>query len=74
MVAFVVIYSFLYSGEFNAVNMNYTSLIVGGLTAFVILWWFWIENKKQTLLGCEKLDTSHHGARPDSVDVPKKQG
>lgn len=40
MVAFIVIYSFPYSSDFDETTMNYTSLITGGLTIFVVLWWF----------------------------------
>lgn len=42
MATFVVIYSFPYSLPVSALNMNYTCLISGGLTLFVVAWWFWV--------------------------------
>jgi hypothetical protein len=43
MTVFIVIYCFPYAVPFTAQSMNYSSLIVGGLTIFVAGWWFWIS-------------------------------
>lgn len=45
MIVFNVIYCFPYAKPFDAVSMNYSSLITGGLTIFVAGWWFWIKDK-----------------------------
>ncbi|KZF20527.1 amino acid transporter [Xylona heveae TC161] len=39
MAAFIVIFCFPYALPTEAASMNYTSLITGGLTIFVALWW-----------------------------------
>ncbi|KAK8208550.1 amino acid/polyamine transporter I [Phyllosticta capitalensis] len=43
--AFVVIYCFPYSMPVAAANMNYSSLIIGGLTILVGAWWLWIRSR-----------------------------
>ncbi|KAF2638194.1 amino acid transporter [Massarina eburnea CBS 473.64] len=45
MAVFMVIYCFPYAVPFDAVSMNYASLITGGLTILVAAWWFWIRGK-----------------------------
>jgi amino acid transporter len=45
MCAFIVIYCFPYAVPFDATSMNYSCLIVGGLSVFVAGWWFWIKDK-----------------------------
>lgn len=44
MCIFIVIYCFPYAVPFDAQSMNYSCLIVGGLSIFVAGWWFWIRN------------------------------
>ncbi|KAF2259562.1 amino acid transporter [Lojkania enalia] len=44
MCAFIVIYCFPYAVPFDAQSMNYSCLIVGGLSIFVGAWWFVIRN------------------------------
>jgi choline transport protein len=41
IIVFVVIFCFPFSMPVTAPTMNYASLITGGLTIFVALWWFW---------------------------------
>lgn len=43
IVAFIVIFCFPAAMPFDAATMNYTSLITGGLTIFVALFWFVIQ-------------------------------
>jgi len=43
ILAFIVIYCFPFSMPVSALSMNYASLITGGLTVFVTLWWLWIR-------------------------------
>ncbi|KAM3072348.1 hypothetical protein ACMFMG_009157 [Clarireedia jacksonii] len=45
IIVFVVIYCFPYTMPFDAVSMNYSSLITGALTIFAGVWWF-IQGKK----------------------------
>ncbi|KAJ5146834.1 hypothetical protein N7526_000186 [Penicillium atrosanguineum] len=40
IVAFVVIFCFPYALPTDAQSMNYASLLTGGLTVFVTIWWF----------------------------------
>jgi choline transport protein len=40
IVVFVVIFCFPYSMPVTAVNMNYASLITGGISIFAAIWWF----------------------------------
>ncbi|EFW19980.1 hypothetical protein D8B26_003538 [Coccidioides posadasii str. Silveira] len=40
VIAFVVIFCFPYALPTDAETMNYTSLITGGLSIFVAIWWF----------------------------------
>ena len=40
MIIWIVIYCFPFSLPTDAQSMNYSSLIVGGLTVFVAIWWF----------------------------------
>jgi choline transport protein len=48
MCVFIVIYCFPYGVPFTAQTMNYSSLIVGGLSIFVAGWWFYIKDKGYT--------------------------
>ena len=41
IVVFVVIFCFPFSMPVNAATMNYSSLMTGGTTVFVALFWFW---------------------------------
>ena len=41
IMAFVVIFCFPFSMPVDAQTMNYTSLITGGLSLFVGVFWFW---------------------------------
>lgn len=41
IIVFFVIFSFPYSLPVTPQNMNYTSLITGGLSLFVGMWWYW---------------------------------
>lgn len=41
IIVFAVIFCFPFSLPVSASTMNYTSLITGGLSIFVTLWWFW---------------------------------
>ena len=41
IIVFVVIFCFPYALPVDASSMNYASLITGGLTIFVGLWWLW---------------------------------
>ena len=38
--AFTVIFCFPFAVPVDAATMNYASLITGGLTVFVAIWWF----------------------------------
>ncbi|EED22181.1 choline transport protein, putative [Talaromyces stipitatus ATCC 10500] len=40
IVAFIIIFCFPYAIPTNAKSMNYASLITGGLTIFIAIWWF----------------------------------
>lgn len=40
IIAFIVIFCFPYSMPTSAATMNYASLMTGGLTLFVAIWWF----------------------------------
>ncbi|OJJ45576.1 hypothetical protein ASPZODRAFT_133415 [Penicilliopsis zonata CBS 506.65] len=44
IIAFVVIFCFPYAIPTDAQSMNYTSLMTGGLTLFVAVWWFFRRN------------------------------
>ena len=41
IVLFVVIFCFPFSLPVSASTMNYSSLLTGGTTVFVALFWFW---------------------------------
>ena len=41
IIAFVIIFCFPFSMPVNAESMNYTSLITGGFSLFVGVFWFW---------------------------------
>lgn len=41
IIVFLVIFSFPFVLPTTAQNMNYTSLITGGLSLFVSVWWYW---------------------------------
>ena len=41
IIVFIVIFCFPFSMPVNAVTMNYSSLMTGGTTIFVALFWFW---------------------------------
>lgn len=45
MLVFIVIFCFPFVIPVNAENMNYASLITGGLTAFVAIWWLVIRKE-----------------------------
>lgn len=45
IVAFIVIFCFPYALPVTAQNMNYSSLITGGLTIFIALFWFWRQGE-----------------------------
>lgn len=40
ILAFIVIFCFPYSLPTDAKSMNYASLITGGLSIFIAIWWF----------------------------------
>ncbi|KAJ5099920.1 hypothetical protein N7532_006921 [Penicillium argentinense] len=40
IIAFVIIFCFPYSLPATAADMNYASLMTGGLSIFVVIWWF----------------------------------
>ncbi|KAJ5378595.1 hypothetical protein N7509_011714 [Penicillium cosmopolitanum] len=40
IIAFVIIFCFPFTAEFTAQDMNYASLMTGGLSIFVAIWWF----------------------------------
>ena len=41
ILVFIIIYCFPFSLPVTAANMNYASLITGGMTLFVACWWSW---------------------------------
>lgn len=41
IMAFVVIFCFPFSLPVSAATMNYASLMIGGLSLFVAVFWFW---------------------------------
>lgn len=43
MIVWPIFYCFPYSAEVSAQTMNYSSLITGGLTILVAVWWFCIQ-------------------------------
>lgn len=45
MIVFIVIYCFPYAVPFDEKSMNYSCLIVGGLSIFVAAWWFWVKDR-----------------------------
>ena len=45
IIVFIVIFCFPYALPVDASSMNYASLITGGLTIFVGLWWLWRGGK-----------------------------
>jgi choline transport protein len=45
MIVFMVVYCFPYAVPFDAVSMNYSSLITGGLSLFVGGWWVWVRGR-----------------------------
>src|SRR5271170_2565180 len=45
MMVFIVIFCFPFVMPVNAENMNYASLITGGLTIFVAIWWLVIRKE-----------------------------
>lgn len=48
IIAFIVIFCFPYTMPATAANMNYSSLITGGLSIFVLLFWFWRQKDYQS--------------------------
>lgn len=44
ILAFVVIFCFPYALPTDAASMNYASLMTGGLTIFVAVWWLFRMN------------------------------
>lgn len=45
ILTFIVIFCFPYSLPVTASNMNYSSLITGGLSIFILLFWFWRQGE-----------------------------
>lgn len=48
IIVFIVIYCFPFSLPVTAVNMNYSSLITGGLTVYVSIMWLWKRGRGYT--------------------------
>ncbi len=48
IVAFIVIFCFPYTLPVAPSNMNYSSLITGGLSIFVLLFWFWRQGEYES--------------------------
>lgn len=44
IIVFNIIYMFPYSLPTDAAHMNYASLMAGGLTIFISLWYLWKRN------------------------------
>lgn len=47
LLAFVVIYCFPYELPVTAQNMNYSSVLAGGMTVVIGVWWFCIQKRYQ---------------------------
>ncbi|OJJ03403.1 hypothetical protein ASPVEDRAFT_134398 [Aspergillus versicolor CBS 583.65] len=47
MMVWIVLYCFPATKDFNAASMNWSSVIAGGLTVLVALWWFTIQGRYQ---------------------------
>jgi choline transport protein len=45
MLVWLVFYCFPYAVPTSVEEMNYSSLMAGGLTILIGLWWFWVEKK-----------------------------
>ena len=45
IIVFVVIFCFPFSMPVSAPTMNYSSLLTGGTTIFVALFWFWRQRE-----------------------------
>jgi choline transport protein len=71
IVVFIVIYCFPYAIPFNAVTMNYASLITGGLTIFIGLWWL-VRGKRY--VGPQALIHHEEGHVVTSAPVTKENG
>lgn len=58
IVVFIVFFSFPYVMPVDAGNMNYTALIVGGLTMFIVGFWFWRQGdyKGPRMVNMEEVD------------------
>ncbi|KAH7138526.1 amino acid/polyamine transporter I [Dendryphion nanum] len=65
MMVFIVIYFFPYAVPFTAASMNYSCLIVGGLSLFVAGWWFYIRGRGYI---------GPHGVVEDAVRSASVQG
>lgn len=46
VVTFSVIFCFPYVQPVAAETMNYTCVVIGGLTIFILIWWFWKKNHR----------------------------
>jgi len=55
IMVFIVIFCFPAAMPVSAVSMNYSSLITGGLTIFVAIFWFW---RQKDYVGPKKVDYS----------------
>lgn len=45
MLVWIVFYCFPYTAEFTIESMNWSSLMTGGLTILVALWWYHIQGR-----------------------------
>ena len=45
IIVFVVLFCFPFSMPVAAATMNYSSLLTGGLTIFVAVFWFWRQRE-----------------------------
>lgn len=57
IIVFIVIFLFPYALPVDAQSMNYSVVITGGLTAFIVFWWFWSARK------------GYHGPRDQILDI-----
>ncbi|KIV84588.1 hypothetical protein PV11_00361 [Exophiala sideris] len=67
IIVFVVIFCFPYSMPVTALNMNYTSVVIGGISVAIVLLWYWKQRQShgQTLVisgaGIDQIMESLHG-------------
>lgn len=69
IIVFVVIYCFPFAVPFNAVSMNYASLITGGISIFVGVWWLFRGGR---YIGPKAL-VHHEGEHVPAATVVGKQ-